>query len=295
MPAAALAAVLDLSALDPAAAGHPVARDGAALCAGPAPDGVIAVAAVIYGRSTGRSAWGHASVRALSCAGGALVDREYEAYRSDPAIHRYWSEAFPDEPWAHDAAYLRRQAGKLVLLRNERPVDGGFYARELARDREITELWLPLDPATAAALIGGLDAAYAAQLEALRARAPLVAEAYHAMGTNCTAPPREALAAALGAPGERRGSVYPMRLIAELAAVPGVELTVHPSSATLAAAEALGGPRPGLLVPALTPRRRPGPPIDPARAAALSAGAPSAAVERLRARAAGVPPEGPPR
>ena len=222
---------LDLSALDPGASDYPVARLGAHLC-GPsaAPDGsVLAVAIVTYGRRPGRSAWGHTSLRFLACEDGLLRDVEYEYYRMDASIERWFRAGYGDEAWTADASYLARQHGQLVVVRNERPADGGFYAVELAKNREVIEAWMPWSEPVRAQVYAELEDRHAAQLETLRARTDLDGLRYEPMGTNCTLHIREALAVAAGQPDTLAGSVFPMRNLRALEARPDVTLVLHPS------------------------------------------------------------------
>jgi len=221
---------VDLSAVDPVRSNHPVSRLGAPLCGpGGAEDGrVLAVAVMTYGRRPGRSAWGHTSLRFLACEAGLLRDLEYEYYRMDASIERWFRAAYPGEAWTEDHAYLRSQHGQLVLVRNERPADGGFFAVELARNRKIVGAWMPWSEAVRTALYGELDARHHAQLDRLQRGLPLDGKRYRPMGTNCTLHIREAIAVAEGAPGTLRGSVFPMRNLKWLVSQPGVRLVLHP-------------------------------------------------------------------
>lgn len=234
-PAAAAEPVLDLSALAPAVSGYSVAREGGVLCADGESDGdALAMAIVIYGRRPGRSAWGHASLRFLACEDRQLRDVEFEYYRLDATTHEWFAERYPDEPWHGDRDYMRRQRNQLIVLRNDRPVDGGWYAVELAKNREITEAWMPWDRALLTELLAQQDARHEGQLAQLRAREHLGWIEYEAMGDNCTFHIREALAAAAGEPeGALRGSVYPMELLRMLEDADGVRFVVHPGAHAL--------------------------------------------------------------
>lgn len=225
-------AVVDLSSRDPIATDYPVSRLGGVLCdAGGATDGTVLAAAVVtYGRRPGRSAWGHTSLRFLACADGRLRDVEYEYYRMDASIERWFRAHHGSEAWTSDATYLRRQHGALVVVRNDRPVDGGFYAVELRKNREIIEAWMPWPPGLSATILAELDARHDAQLAVLRSRTDLDGYAYEPMGTNCTLHVREALAAAAGRPGTWAGSVFPMTNLTLLEQTDGVRFVVHPSA-----------------------------------------------------------------
>jgi hypothetical protein len=257
---AALAAgpVLDLSALEPATAGYPVARDGGTLCVdGKHDDNALAVAIVIYGRRPGRSAWGHASLRFLACEDRQLRDVEFEYYRLDATTHEWFAERYPDEPWHGDRTYMRRQRNQLIVLRNDRPVDGGWYAVELAKNREITEAWMPWDPALITALLRAQDRRHEEQLRRLRAREDLGWIEYEAMGDNCTFHIREALAAAAGEPeGALRGSVYPMELLRMLEEADGVRFVVHPGAHALRRQRREGQVRTGAATRLFRPVKR---------------------------------------
>ncbi len=284
--AEAAGARLDLSALDPAVAGHVVARDGAALCADGQRDGqTLAAAVVIYGRRPGRSGWGHASLRFLACADRALRDVEFEYYRLDATTADWFAQRYPDEDWHRDRSALRAQRGQMLVLRNERPVDGGWYRTELLKNREITEAWMPWSPALMGRLLAEQDARHEDQLARLRAGQPLDWIRYAAMGDNCTFHIREALAAAAGAPpGSLDGSVYPMTLLRRLEATPGVRLVVHPGAHALRRQARRGRVESGAPPPLYRPATRL--PVRPRVRAALAAraaeGARSVIVDMLQ-------------
>ena len=232
MAAADPTARVDLSAWDPAASDYPVARLGLRLCHGHEDGDVLATAIVTYGRRPGRSLWGHTSMRFLACEGQQLMDVELEYYRMDASIERWLGTQYPDEPWAHDP-HLRQSYGKLVLVRNERPADGGFYADELHKNRELIEAWMPWDPHTQAVIYRTLIDRYDQQIERLRRREPLTGHDYKPMGTNCTLHVREALGMAAGQPGSWVGSVFPIETLRIVVEEPGVELVLHPSPSAL--------------------------------------------------------------
>lgn len=266
---------LDLSALDPGASDYPVARLGAALCGpGRAADGdVLAVAIVTYGRRPGRSAWGHTSLRFLACEAGLLQDVEYEYYRMDASIERWFRATHPTEAWTIDAPYLHRQHGQLVVVRNERPADGGFYAAELDKNREVIEAWMPWSADVRRTLYQELDHRHHAQLARLRAGADLDGLRYEPMGTNCTLHVRQALAVAEGRPHELAGSVFPMRTLRWLEEQPDVRLVLHPSDHVLRSVlRESGVPREVDRIPHGILRRR----LSPARGAVVEDGLPEA-------------------
>lgn len=226
---------VDYSALDPEASGYPVAHHGRSLCgyAG-ADDGVVLAAAIItYGRRPGPSAWGHTSLRFLACEDGLLRDVEYEYYRMGGATQDWFRDVFPDAAWTADRAYLRRQRDRLVILRNERPVDGGFFARDLRKNREIIEAWMPWSPALRQQLYTDLDARYSDQIDQMSARTDLNGPRYAWWRSNCTLHIREALAAEAGGEVPVAGSVFPMRNLTALEARDDVRFVVHPSPHTL--------------------------------------------------------------
>jgi hypothetical protein len=232
---------LDLSSQPLAAEARPVARAGAGRCAGVADGTVLGTAIVVYGRKAGISAWGHASVRFLACEGGVLVDEEVEVYRFTRRTWHKLPERHPGEAFAHDRGTLRENRGRLYLRVVQDPVDNGEYARELERNREIHELWLPLSPAEARALREDFGARVRAQLDAFRGGEPIPEGRYVGMGRNCTVPVRNARAVLEGGTGEAPG-VYPLRILAELEAAPGVVRVLHPSPhAFRRALEAAGG------------------------------------------------------
>ena len=227
--AGAATARVDLSAWDPAVSDYPVARLGAELCTGHADGDVLATAIVTYGRRPGRSAWGHTSLRFLACEDGLLVDVELEYYRMDASIERWFRDRYSEEAWIHDAAYLREQYGKLVLVRNERPADGGFYAAEIHKNREVIEAWMPWSSELQGVVYQTFFDRYNGQLDRLRKRRALTGHDYEPMGTNCTLHVREALGIAEGRPGSWVGSVFPIANLRSLEQQPGVELVLHPS------------------------------------------------------------------
>jgi len=222
---------LDMSAVDPFSSGYPVSERGAQLCGpGAAEDGtVLAVAIVTYGRRPGRSTWGHSSLRFISCEAGLLRDVEYEYYRMDASIERWLRALYGREAWTGDEAYLRAQHGQLVVVRNERPADGGFFAAELNKNREIIEAWMPWSDTIRTQLYASLEERYASQLRSLRGLQDLDGYRYEAMGTNCTLHVREALAYATGGTERLVGSVFPMRNLTWLEGQEGVRFVMHPS------------------------------------------------------------------
>ena len=193
---------------------------------------MLGTAIVVYGRKAGISAWGHASVRFLACEGGRLVDEEVEIYRFTRRTHAQLAVRHPGSRFSDEAATLRRNRGRLYLRVVPDPVDDGHYAKEIARNREIHESWLPLDPESARALRDGLHDRVDAQLAALESDAPIPEGRYVGMGRNCTVTARTARAALEGIDGEAKG-VYPMRMLAALEDHPGVIRVLHPSSHAL--------------------------------------------------------------
>ena len=147
---------------------------------------------------------------------GLLRDVEYEYYRMGSATQDWFREVFPDAAWTADRAYLRRQRDRLVILRNERPVDGGFFARELRKNREIIEAWMPWSPELRRQLYTDLDARYNHQIAQMAARTDLSGRRYAWWRSNCTQHIREALAVEAGGEAAVAGSVFPMRNLTAL-------------------------------------------------------------------------------
>lgn len=144
-------------------------------------DEVLGVAVVVYSRKQGTMAWGHSSLRTVTCRDGELVDREYETYRLSA-----WNEALlRDEHPDLDPRYLARQRGALVLFRNADPVDRGWFAEAEAHNREIYELWLDRPPDELLRIVDGAERWYADQAAVLMGRGELD-ERYRALSTNCT-------------------------------------------------------------------------------------------------------------
>lgn len=226
---------VDYSALDPKASGYPVSDHGRALCgyAGAEDGAVLAAAVITYGRRPGPSTWGHTSLRFLACEDGLLRDVEYEYYRMGSATQDWFRETLPDAAWTADRAYLRRQRDQLVLLRNERPVDGGFFALELHKNREIIEAWMPWSPELLQQLYTDLDARYEDQIAQMSARTNLSGRRYSWWRHNCTQHIREALAVEAGEGATVAGSVFPMRNLTAFEARDDVRFVVHPSPHTL--------------------------------------------------------------
>lgn len=239
MTTAALAgpATLDLSSQVPSE--RAVATHTQQACVG-RPDEVLAVAIVIYGRMGGRSTWGHISLRFLVCASELFRDVEFEATRMDASLIDWYAAAFPDEGWYLLPDFLEVQHDRLVLFRNEDPVDGGTYAEELDKNREITELWLPVSRPAAAVLLAELDTEFEAQLAELRAGRTVSRPRYQAMRLNCTEPVLR-LTEEATPPALRVGSVYPLTWLRRLEAAPSVRVVVHPSPHVLASIEAQTG------------------------------------------------------
>ena len=226
---------LDYSALDPAASGYPVAREGRVLCGvDGAPDGAVLAAAIVtYGRRPGRSTWGHTSLRFLACEGGILRDVEYEYYRMDDSIERFFQRVHVGEEWTTDHAFLKRQYGQLVVVRNDRPADGGYYAVELGKNREVVEAWMPWSAELRQRLLATLDRRYTAQIARLATRTDLKGPRYEPMGINCTLHIREALAAEKESEDGLVGSVFPFQNLQDLEARADVGLVLHPSTHVL--------------------------------------------------------------
>jgi len=229
---------VDYSAIDPGASDYPVSRLGRPLCGdGGAPDGSVLAAAIItYGRRPGRSAWGHTSLRFLACEEGLLRDVEYEYYRMGSDVVAWFLGADVERGWTGDRGYLRAQGGRLVLLRNERPADGGTFARELRKNREVIEAWMPWSAELRERLYTMMEIRYADQRALLVARRDLTAPDYAAMRLNCTLHIREALAAEAKAQLPYLGSVYPMRNLTSLQERGDVRFVLHPSPHVVRAA-----------------------------------------------------------
>jgi hypothetical protein len=191
--------VVDPSSLSPAV-GRWAVRS-AVDCPSPAPDDpvvqgqrlhTLGVAAVIYSRKQGTMAWGHASVRVLSCRDGQPHDAEYETYRFGPLNQGEIERVLAGQAVLDDAPYLRAQRGALFHFRNDDPVDGGFFAQSHEGNREIYELWLDRDPDELDAMVVALEARLDEQQRRLDARQPLLGR-YHWWSTNCTVPLQDLL------------------------------------------------------------------------------------------------------
>ena len=249
---------LDLSSQPLAAAARPVAVAAAGRCADSDDGEVLGTAIVVYGRKAGISAWGHASVRFIACVSGRLLDEEIEAYRFSKRTFARLPERHPDALFATDPTTLRRNRGRIYLRVVPDPVDDAHYARELARNREIHELWLPLPPDTARRLRTDLHTRVATQHSAFLSGQPIPEGRYFSMGRNCTVPVRRARAALDGAAGEAPG-VYPFRILADLEAHPGVIHVLHPSEHALHVALDAAGSREALAARLHEPMERPRP------------------------------------
>ena len=228
--------LLDVSSLVPSA--QPVARTAQGACAS-REDGVLGVAVVVYGRRRGRSRWGHISLRFLACEDSRLRDVEFESTRSDRTTRAWFADLHPDEGWHASDDFERLQRDRLVLFRNEDPVDSGAYYEQLLRNRELVELWLPWAGTEATAVLAALDAQYDTQLAAFRAGETAPGERYRALALNCTQPVREA-ASALGGVGAV-DSIFPFRWRKALVERPDVTVVVHPSADVLARIEQAEG------------------------------------------------------
>ena len=146
-----------------------------------ATDGVLGVAVVVYARKQATMAWGHTSLRTVTCRGGMLVDHEYETYRLSAWNEELLLAEHPDL----DAADLLAERGALVLFRNVDPVDRGWFAEAQAKNRELYELWLDAPPEALAAIVARAEAWYDAQQIVLAARGEL-GDRYRPLSTNCT-------------------------------------------------------------------------------------------------------------
>jgi len=247
------AATLDLSSQVPSASA--VAAHTQQVCVG-RPDEVLAVAIVVYGRMGGRSTWGHISLRFLACASERFRDVEFEATRIDESLIDWYATAFPGEGWYHMPDFLKVQHDRLVLFRNEDPVDGGTYAEELDKNREVTELWLPVSRAPATGLLSELDTQFEAQLAELRMGRTVSRPRYQAMRLNCTEPVLRLTEVAVP-PELQIGSVYPLTWLRNLEDEPSVRVVVHPSPHVLAVIEAQTGDLKAAWSGAPTPVYRP--------------------------------------
>jgi hypothetical protein len=181
---------------------------------------VLGVAVVISSRKGGTLAWGHASLRVVSCVDGAVRDREYETYRLGS-----WNEALLRREHAGAAfvegTYLSSQRGALVLFRNEHPVDHGWW-RDLAHEnRELWEVWLDLSPDELLGIARAADAWYATQRATMDAGLPLP-ERYVPWRRNCTAVLRDLL------PALDPGSALPFRWLRAIEDEAALRV-VHPS------------------------------------------------------------------
>ena len=133
-------------------------------------------------------------MRAVGCLDGVPFDREYETYKFSPGNMGEVERVLAGEPVLGDAAYLRSQRGALFRFRNDDPVDGGFFAMSNAHNREIYEIWLPLDRSARDGMVVALEAELDEQLRRLRARESLDGR-YGALSTNCTMPLQQHLGA----------------------------------------------------------------------------------------------------
>ncbi len=223
--------VIDASPLAPAAA--PLAST--ARCEG---DEVLGVAVVVASRGLGTLAWGHASLRVVTCEGGAPRDVEYEAYRLGRWNERLLRLEHGGADYVSEG-YLQAQRGGLVLFRNERPVDGGWFEQvERDENRDLWEVWLALPPERLLEVARGADTAYEQQRATFQAGGDLP-ERYVATRRNCTAPLRDLL------PELDPGSALPFAWLRALEGDAALRV-VHPSAHLLARAGAEGE----------TPRRR---------------------------------------
>ena len=146
----------------------------------------LGVAVVAYSKKQGTMTWGHASLRAVFCLDDELFDIEYETYRlsgwnESMLREEHRGEAFADSEW------LTSQRGALVLFRNLDPVDRGWYGEAQARNREIYEVWLDLNPEELNGVVVSAEAAYRDQLERMRRYEPFP-EPYRVWSRNCTVP-----------------------------------------------------------------------------------------------------------
>lgn len=228
---------LDVSAWVPTAS--PVALTAGGLCED-REDDVLGVAVVVYGRRRGRSRWGHISLRFLACTDGLLRDVEFEASRMDRTTPDWFAAAFPDEGWYESADFERIQRDRLVLFRNDDPVDSGAYYDQLTRNRDVVELWMPWHGAPAAEALAELDAHYDAQVAALRAEQPISRPRYRALACNCTHPVLQT-AEMVSAGGRWPDSLFPLAWQRRLVSDPDVDVVVHPSSHLLARIEQTQG------------------------------------------------------
>lgn len=191
---AGLSVTVDLTALAPMRATLPVAAAGGPLCAdAPRGDAVLdeqpahalAVAGVVVSRKGGRSAWGHARVRALACQDGVLRDLTYEVYRFNRTTAGWLAERSGAAAALGAPDWVRRQRGSLVWLRTNAPVDGGQFAADAHANRELYEVWLP--DADARAALTTLDRAWQDQRTRIAAGDDL-APRYRLPSRNCTTP-----------------------------------------------------------------------------------------------------------
>jgi hypothetical protein len=150
------------------------------------PDGVhgLGVAVVVYSRKQATMAWGHSSLRTVSCRDGELHDAEYETYRFSAWNERMFRLEHAGEAFLTEDL-LQRHRGSLVLFRNTDPVDRGWFGDAQAHNREIYELWVDLPPETLAQIALAADRWYEEQRQLLRAGEP-TPQRYRALSTNCT-------------------------------------------------------------------------------------------------------------
>lgn len=144
----------------------------------------LGVALVAYAKKQGTMTWGHASLRVIYCLDGALEDVEFEVYRLSGWNELQLREEHPSEAFAR-SAWLTTQRGRLVLFRNPRPVDGGWYAKNQADNREIYEVWLDLSREQRDAVTRRIEDRHLAQLVQLRDHDDLDRR-YVAWRDNCT-------------------------------------------------------------------------------------------------------------
>ncbi len=194
-------------------------------------DRALAVGVVIHAKKGGTASWGHAAVRVLACEHGEISDYEYETYRLGRSAVPRLREAMGDPELVLDAELLRRERGQRFLFRNDDAVDRGYLGDATRRNRELYEIWLPLDGEELERSWRLLDGAYARQLEAFAGGLPLTEGPYRATSTNCTVPVRQVLGL-VGLPGAERA--FPLAILRDLEERPDVVRVVHPSPHLLA-------------------------------------------------------------
>ncbi len=149
----------------------------------------LAAAVEVYSRKSGRSTWGHLSVRFQACQDGAFFDAEYEFYRFNHSTSYVLDKWLPDAGVLNDPVWTRAQRGAMVIYRNGNPGDDGDFALASRLNREIYELWITQTDAQRDAWLTAVDRLWTDQVAAMDAGQPLP-DRYAPTTRNCTTPVR---------------------------------------------------------------------------------------------------------